>query len=230
MVSSLALAATALITPSAASAQTLPDAGQLSSDATTGFQDTLDSLGEQSRDQTWLIRTQLNSQVSAVLPQAQAAEFSRLLDQAIEAAFPGLIAERTAPAPSPAAAPAPQAEPRVDTGSCPATADACVDLDGQRAWLQDNGRITFGPVGALGGRAGSETPRGTFHVTRKVKDEVSREFNNAPMPNAVYFTNNGHAFHAGSLATRSAGCIHLDDAAAAAFFDDLSVGDTVYIY
>lgn len=224
---SAVIAVSAMVSPSAAQAQALPDVGQSSADLTSQFQDSLNAIPAQTRDQAWNTRAQLNSQVSSVLPQAQAAEFSRIVDQAIEAAFPGLIAERTAPAPAPAPAPA---QPRINTGPCPATADACVDLAGGRTWLQDNGRITYGPVPQSPGKASTPTPTGTFQVTRKVKDEVSREFNNAPMPYATYFTNQGHAFHAGTLDSRSAGCVRMNTADAAHFFYNLNVGDTVFIY
>lgn len=122
-----------------------------------------------------------------------------------------------------------------DTSStpCPATAKACADLDGGRAWLQDgNGNTTYGPVEISSGAPGAdtETPRGTFTVQYKVKDEISHEFNDAPMPYSVYFTNSGHAFHEGSPDVDSAGCIHLNGPDAAAFFDALQVGDEVYIY
>ena len=67
-------------------------------------------------------------------------------------------------------------------------------------------------------------------MTRKVKDEISYEFDNAPMPYAVYFTNNGHAFHEGSTNVQSAGCVRLSHDAAKFFFENLQVGDVVYIY
>ncbi|QNH95575.1 L,D-transpeptidase [Corynebacterium anserum] len=113
---------------------------------------------------------------------------------------------------------------------CPATARACVDLANNKTWLQKDGKITYGPVTMNKGKKGEETPRGTFYVTRKVKDEVSREFNNAPMPYAVYFTNNGHAFHQGNTAYPSSGCVRLERPDAIRYYNDLQVGDEVYIW
>lgn len=230
---SAALAVSTLISPVSAHAQALPDLAQAQADLGGQFQDQISTISEQTRDQAWNSRAQLNSQISGVLPQAQAAQFSATLDVAIEAAFPGLIAERTtppAPAPAPAAAPEPAPAAQFNTAPCPATADACVDLDGGKSWLQNNGEITYGPNPQIAGRASDPTPRGTFTVTRKVKDEVSREFNNAPMPYATYFTNSGHAFHAGSLTNESAGCIHLSTEDAQYYFEHLNVGDTVFIF
>ncbi|WP_140425861.1 L,D-transpeptidase family protein, partial [Corynebacterium bovis] len=51
-----------------------------------------------------------------------------------------------------------------------------------------------------------------------------------PMPYAVYFTYNGHAFHEGNPNVPSAGCIHLSHDAAVTFFDSLQPGDEVFIY
>lgn len=146
---------------------------------------------------------------------------------AIGRAFP----EAPKPAPRPAPAPKPAPDRTAPPASpCPKTARVCVDIDNARTWLQQDGRLVHGPVPTKTGRAGQETPRGTFHVTRKVKDEVSREFGNAPMPYAVYFTNNGHAFHEGSLDGESAGCVRLNHADAKRFFEFLQVGDEVFIY
>lgn len=113
---------------------------------------------------------------------------------------------------------------------CPATARACVDLANNKTWLQKDGKITYGPVTMNKGKKGEETPRGTFYVNRKVKDEVSREFDNAPMPYAVYFTNNGHAFHQGNTAYESAGCVRMERADAIHYFNNLNIGDQVYIW
>ena len=137
-----------------------------------------------------------------------------------------------APAPAPEQAPAPQerAADLPPESPCPDTARACVDLSGNRTWLQQDGKLLYGPTVMSHGKPGQETPKGTFTVTRKVKDEISYEFNNAPMPYAVYFTNNGHAFHQGTTDTQSAGCVRLNPDAAKFFFENLQVGDVVYIY
>lgn len=113
---------------------------------------------------------------------------------------------------------------------CPADAAVCVDINNRRTWLQKDGKVSHGPVVMSPGKPGQDTPRGTFHVTRKVKDEVSREFNNAPMPYAVYFTNQGHAFHQGTVNVESVGCVRLLAQDAPIFFNSLNVGDKVYIY
>ncbi|KQB84294.1 L,D-transpeptidase [Corynebacterium oculi] len=115
---------------------------------------------------------------------------------------------------------------------CPAEARACIDLQGNRTWLQENGQVTYGPVEMSAGAPSPETatPTGTFYVNRKVKDEVSYEFDMAPMPYAVYFTNNGIAFHQGNTALLSHGCIHLNHDDAVQYFDQLQIGDMVYVY
>lgn len=167
------------------------------------------------------------------------AEFRKPVRDAINttvnAIAPGAIKAREAarvpkPAPKPAAKPAPKPAPRPAAHPCPADAKACVDINGQRAWLQDGTATTYGPVFVATGKPGQETPRGSFTVTRKVKDEISYEFGNAPMPYAVYFTNHGHAFHQGDPAIQSAGCVRMYGKDAQKFFYSLNVGDKVYIY
>lgn len=112
---------------------------------------------------------------------------------------------------------------------CPATAAACVDLANTQAWLQSGGQITYGPVSITSGAAGSRTRTGTFAVFWKDKNHKSSLFNNAPMPNSVFFDGD-IAFHEGSLYDQSNGCIHLSWDASEAFFDTLSVGDAVYVW
>ncbi len=136
---------------------------------------------------------------------------------------PGLIPPPPAPViPPPAPDPTPQSP-------CPRTAAACVDLDGDRTWLQEDGRLSYGPVRMSHGKPGWETPTGTYQVTRKVRHEVSRLFNNAPMPYSVYFVG-GIAFHEGDPAYASHGCIRMDQPAAATYFERLEVGDTVVVF
>lgn len=230
-VAGVAVAATVMVAP--ASAQQLPDLDQLSSQAVlpeVALPDMSSGIDTQLRDQAWIARNQINSQASLALNEAQARQVAGMVDAAVEAAFPGLIAERTAPAPAPASAPAPAARPRPANNPCPPSARACVDLAGERTWLQRNGKITYGPVPHSPGASHTPTPKGTFYVNRKVKDEISYEFGNAPMPYAVYFTNNGHAFHQGGLHVRSAGCVRLNHADAVHYFNNLQIGDQVYIW
>ncbi len=112
---------------------------------------------------------------------------------------------------------------------CPAKAAACVDLANEKAWLQSGGAVTFGPVAITSGRSGYRTPAGTYSAYWFDKDHKSSIYDDAPMPNSVFF-NGGIAFHQGSLSEQSHGCIHLGSKASATFFDDLSVGDTVYVW
>jgi hypothetical protein len=73
------------------------------------------------------------------------------------------------------------------------------------------------------GKAGHETPVGTFTPTRLVEDHASKEWDNSPMPHSIFFTHRGHAIH-GSNATRSLGgpashgCVRLAPANAAKLF------------
>ncbi|MGP4017924.1 L,D-transpeptidase [Saccharopolyspora sp. 5N708] len=112
---------------------------------------------------------------------------------------------------------------------CEAVAKACVSLSTKQAWLQDGGSTSYGPVPITSGKPGWETPTGVFHVQWKDADHHSKEFNNAPMPNSVFFTNTGVAFHEGSLQEQSHGCVHLSTTAAKRFFDSLQPGDEVQV-
>ncbi|HEX4247656.1 MAG TPA: L,D-transpeptidase [Pseudonocardia sp.] len=118
---------------------------------------------------------------------------------------------------------------------CDAAAQACVDLDAQKAWLIRNGQVIRGPVAIASGGDGAETPAGdTFRVYRKDKDHKSQEFlmpngQPAPMPYSVFFEDGGIAFHAGDPDKASAGCVHLALADAEAFFSTLNVGDHVQV-
>jgi lipoprotein-anchoring transpeptidase ErfK/SrfK len=110
---------------------------------------------------------------------------------------------------------------------CRSTARACVDLSGNRAWLIDDGAVSYGPVPITSGRTGFRTPPGTFSVTFHSRDHVSSIYD-APMPFSVFF-NGGIAFHQGSLSEKSHGCIHLSRSAAREFFGSLDRGDTVQV-
>ena len=112
-------------------------------------------------------------------------------------------ADQSAPATSDAPASVPVKEKPVEEKKemapgvpCTITAKACVDLSSHQAWLLDDGQITYGPVRTMSGKAGSTTPLGTWKVLSKEKMHLSREFDNAPMPNSVFFYP-GVAFHEG---------------------------------
>lgn len=131
------------------------------------------------------------------------------------------------PKPKPAA---PASDPGVPCAAAAASAGtaACVDLSAHKAWILQGGQVVYGPVPMLPGRKGYATPTGTFHVLSKEKVHLSKEFDDAPMPNSVFFYP-GDAFHTGSLSVYSHGCIHLSAGASLKFFNTLHVGDVVQV-
>ncbi|AKE40593.1 YkuD domain-containing protein [Corynebacterium kutscheri] len=201
-----------------------------SSNIKNSIEQQLANVDRSTRDGAWQLRMSLHAQADAGLSAEAAAVVKRNVDNVINLAFPGLIQQRSVPVVVPAPKPVEPAQPAFDTGLCPAHARACIDLAGQRSWLQENGQVSYGAVPISSGRVGYETPKGAFRVNRKIKDEISREFNNAPMPYSVYFTNNGIAFHEGSPQVASHGCIHLNHKDAVTFFNQLHIGDVVYVY
>src|SRR5215207_8413065 len=64
------------------------------------------------------------------------------------------------------------------------------------------------------GLAAYATPTGAFTPSRLVKNHFSKEWDEAPMPHSIFFTDSGHAIH-GSQAIRrlgtpaSYGCVRL---------------------
>ncbi|MBW0088831.1 L,D-transpeptidase [Pseudonocardia sp. KRD-188] len=124
-----------------------------------------------------------------------------------------------------------EAAPPVVPGTpCTATATACVDLVGLRAWLFQDGQVLRGPVPiSIGAGGEARTPAGRFRVEWKNRDHVSGE-SGGPMPFAVFFAPGGIAFHEGNLQTKSAGCVRLSRDEASAFFDHLQVGDEVQVH
>ena len=124
----------------------------------------------------------------------------------------------------------PAADPGVPCAAAAAASGtaACVDISAHKAWILQGGKVVYGPVPMLPGRKGYATPTGTFHVLSKEKVHLSKEFDNAPMPNSVFFYP-GDAFHTGSLSVYSHGCIHLSASASLKFFNTLHIGDVVQV-
>lgn len=124
---------------------------------------------------------------------------------------------------------APTAYPNGVAGTpCTATARACVDVAGRKAWLMDGGTVVRGPVQVQTGDQEDPTPVGTFSVQWKAEQYTSREYL-VQMPYSVFFAPGGIAFHQGRQDTPSAGCVKLLEADAKAFFTHLQVGDEVQV-
>lgn len=207
------------VNPGVATAQEIPNAVDLEN---------------QLRDNAWNTRNQLHEQADQMLDPQTAQDAKNAVDGAVNEVMPGMIDERQsaqqAAEQEAAAKEQEAARANFDYGSCPKTAAACIDLAKQRTWLQKDGVVWGGEKPMSSGAPGWETPKGTHKVLRKVKDEVSRQFDNAPMPYSVYFTNTGVAFHSGDVNLWSHGCIHLNHDDAVLYFNELKLGDTVYVY
>ncbi len=73
------------------------------------------------------------------------------------------------------------------------------------------------------GRAGYETPAGTFRPSSMHKMAISVKYGNTPMPHTIFFTRVGHAIHATTAVRQlgrpaSHGCIRLSPANAKLVF------------
>ena len=98
----------------------------------------------------------------------------------------------------------------------PASAKLLIDIDksAQRMTVsQDGAQLYAWPVST--GQRGYDTPSGEFKPFRMEKTHFSREWDDAPMPNSIFFTTRGHAIH-GTEHTRnigrpaSHGCVRLE--------------------
>jgi hypothetical protein len=98
-----------------------------------------------------------------------------------------------------------------------------VDKTTQHMTVSVNGQQRYSwPVST--GTADYSTPVGTFTPSRLARVHYSREWDNAPMPHAIFFTDAGHAIH-GSRATNhlgtpaSHGCVRLAPGHASILFE-----------
>jgi hypothetical protein len=119
--------------------------------------------------------------------------------------------------------------PDVEGTPCTGAARACVDLGAKKAWLIKDDKVVRGPVPIGPGGPGHETPVGDFTVDWKHIDHVSTEYDGAPMPYAVFFTQGGVAFHEGNTSGSSHGCVRLKHDDAKAFFEFLRIDDEVEV-
>ncbi len=97
-----------------------------------------------------------------------------------------------------------------------------VDKTTQRMTVTRDGQTLYDwPVST--GMTGYSTPRGAFSPSRMVADYRSREWDDAPMPHAIFFTGRGHAIHGSGHTSRlgtpaSHGCVRLAPAKAATLY------------
>ena len=96
-----------------------------------------------------------------------------------------------------------------------------IDKSSQQMTVAVDGRpLHQWPVST--GRVGYDTPNGKFKAFRMERDHFSKEFDDAPMPFSIFFTEKGHAIH-GSTDKRigqpaSHGCVRLSPANAETLF------------
>jgi hypothetical protein len=97
-----------------------------------------------------------------------------------------------------------------------------VDKDAQQLTVVQDGVEKYRwPVSS--GLPSYETPNGSFQTFRMEEDHFSKEFDDAPMPNSIFFTKRGHAIHGTDSVSRlgspaSHGCVRLSRENAATLF------------
>jgi lipoprotein-anchoring transpeptidase ErfK/SrfK len=104
-----------------------------------------------------------------------------------------------------------------------AAADVVITIDkgAQRMTVAVDGATRWRWPVSTGAR-GYDTPNGSYTAFRMEKDYFSKEWDDAPMPNSIFFTARGHAIH-GSYDKRlgrpvSHGCVRLKPANAAQLY------------
>lgn len=109
---------------------------------------------------------------------------------------------------------------------------ACVDLPRQLTWVQEGGKVLFGPVPIRSGRAGHPTRTGWHRVYWRHKNHWSSLYN-TPMPYSQFFSG-GQAFHAiyGDIHSPpgSRGCVNMRFTDAHGLWQTLRSGDRVFAW
>lgn len=116
-----------------------------------------------------------------------------------------------------------------DTGVAPGTLLIWIDLERQLISIFRAGH-EIGTSVILYGAGDHPTPLGRFSILRKDRDYHSRSYD-APMPYALFVTDDGVALHASPQGVGRAthGCIGLPERFAKLVFDNSSIGDKVTI-
>lgn len=97
-----------------------------------------------------------------------------------------------------------------------------VDTDSQTMHVYVNGKLRH-EWRVSTGRRGHETPSGSYRPQRLEREWYSRKYDDAPMPNSIFFTG-GYAIHGTSQTGRlgqraSHGCVRLAPANAAKLYN-----------
>ncbi|MFI9600397.1 L,D-transpeptidase family protein [Streptomyces sp. NPDC052043] len=120
------------------------------------------------------------------------------------------------------------------SGKCPVNKGriACVDLTLQLSWIQDGGRLVYGPVPVRTGRKGYATRTGLKKIYWRHIDHYSTLYN-VPMPYSQFF-DGGEAFHSVTLSMwnppGSHGCVNMTKKDAKKYWSLLKKGNAVYVY
>ena len=104
----------------------------------------------------------------------------------------------------------------------PPAVTAVIDVSSQSMSVKVNGWY-YGSWRVSTARQGYHTPRGSFRVQRTARVYYSKKYDNAPMPNAVFF-HYGYAVHATNYVRRlgtpaSHGCVRLSPGDAEDFYE-----------
>src|SRR5476651_2283046 len=107
----------------------------------------------------------------------------------------------------------------------PASANILIQIDKstqQMTVSQDGAQLYAWPVST--GQRGYDTPSGEFKPFRMEKEHFSREWDDAPMPHSIFFTQQGHAIHGSNHVKAigtpaSHGCVRLEPGNANILFD-----------
>src|SRR4051812_36916657 len=104
-----------------------------------------------------------------------------------------------------------------------AAVQVTIDKSIQQMTVEVDGRPLYHWPVSTGKAAQYDTPNGKFKAFRMEEDHFSREWDDAPMPHSIFFTQIGHAIH-GSLDIKklgrpaSHGCVRLNPEHAAILF------------
>src|SRR5665213_2785505 len=113
----------------------------------------------------------------------------------------------------------------IGLGSVPVSAKLLIEIDksAQLMTVSQDGRLLY-KWQVSSGTVAHDTPAGSFTPFRMEKDHFSREWDDAPMPNSIFFTRQGHAIHGTTHESAigrpaSHGCVRLELKNAVVLFD-----------